>query len=74
MPKKDSLEMLSPPVSPRVWVYSAVASLMSAGIGIALLARGDWIPGGILVVAAVVGLAGQLPQLWRLYRERSRDQ
>lgn len=70
VPRKNGLEMLTPPISGRVWVQSAVASLMSMTLGILLLARGDWIPGGILVAAAIVGLTVQLPRLWQLYRER----
>ncbi len=54
----------------RLVVISAgfVASL---GLGIILLASGDWIPGGIIAAAGLTGLAAQIPGLWRLYRERS---
>jgi hypothetical protein len=71
MPQKDSLhQMLTPPVSRQMWVISVVASLTSTALGIILLAGGDWIPGGILVAAVLVGRADRIPGLWRLYRER----
>lgn len=69
MPKKDGLQMLTPPISGRVWVQSAVASLLSTAMGIVFLARGEWI-GGILIAAGFVGLAVQIPRLWQLYHER----
>jgi hypothetical protein len=34
--------------------------------GIILLATGDWIPGGIIVAATVVGLAVQIPVIQKL--------
>lgn len=34
--------------------------------GVILLATGDWIPGGIIVVAALVGLAVQVPAIRKL--------
>lgn len=47
------------------------AFVAAMGFGIILLAGGDWIPGGIIVAAALVGLASQMPDLWQLQRERS---
>jgi hypothetical protein len=34
--------------------------------GIIVLAGGDWIPGGITVVAALVGLAREIPRIRKL--------
>ena len=34
--------------------------------GIILLATGDWIPGGILVAATVIGLAVEIPVIRKL--------
>jgi hypothetical protein len=42
--------------------------------GILVLAGGDWLPGTIIIVASLVGLAGQAPTmrtLWRQHRPPS---
>jgi predicted tellurium resistance membrane protein TerC len=39
--------------------------------GIIVLVSGDWIPGTIIVVATVVGLAEQVPGIRRLCSEES---
>jgi CHASE2 domain-containing sensor protein len=39
--------------------------------GILVLAGGDWIPGTITVIAAVVGIAAQIRELDRLRGERT---
>jgi hypothetical protein len=71
MPQNDSLhEMLTEPVSRRMWLISVVASVASTALGIVLLAGGKWITGGILVAVVVVSWASLIPALWRLYRER----
>ena len=31
-----------------------------------MLANGDWMPGGIIVVATLIGLAGQIPVIRKL--------
>lgn len=54
----------------RLLVISA-GFVASMGFGIILIASGDWIPGGIIVAAALVGLAVQIPGLRQLHRERS---
>ena len=41
--------------------------------GIVVLAGGDWIPGGITVVAALVGLAGQVPVIRELCNENPEE-
>ncbi len=47
-----------------------VAGFVLAGaFGIILIATGDWVPGGIIVAAALVGLAVQIPALRKLRRE-----
>lgn len=38
--------------------------------GVVVLADGDWIPGGITVAAALVGLAMQVPVIRKLCRHR----
>ena len=45
--------------------YAAIGFVASAVFGAILLIDGDWIPGAIIVVAAVVGLAVQIPILRR---------
>jgi len=37
--------------------------------GIIVLVSGDWIPGTIIVVATVIGLAKQVPVIYRLCTE-----
>jgi hypothetical protein len=39
--------------------------------GTIVLVKGDWVPGTIIVVAALVGLAGQVPVI-RTLRRRDR--
>ena len=48
---------------------SVVAVVAFLTFGIILLATGDWIPGGIIVVAAIVFAAAQVPILRRLRHE-----
>jgi hypothetical protein len=43
-----------------------VALSFALVFGIIVLAGGDWIPGGITVAAALVGLARQIPRIRRL--------
>jgi hypothetical protein len=45
-----------------------VALLAALIFGIFVLAGGDWIPGTVIVVAGVVGLARQIPVIHRLCR------
>jgi hypothetical protein len=50
-------------------------ALLSVGLfaalifGIVVLASGDWIPGTVIVVASVIGLARQVPVITRLCRQ-----
>ena len=55
----------------RVRRTAAITVALSAALvfGIVMLAGGDWIPGVITVVAALVGLAGQIPVIRDLCRE-----
>ena len=46
-----------------------VALLAALVFGIVVLAGGDWIPGGITVVAALIGLARQIPVIRDLCSE-----
>jgi hypothetical protein len=46
--------------------FLTVALVAALVFGIAVLAGGDWLPGGITVAAALVGLAGQMPVISRL--------
>ena len=39
--------------------------------GLIVLIAGDWIPGTIIVVAALIGLCKQVPVICRLCREES---
>jgi class 3 adenylate cyclase len=48
---------------------TAITTLaLAAGLvfGIVVLAGGDWIPGGIIVAARVVGLAAEIPVIRKL--------
>ena len=55
----------------RVWrtALSAVGLLAALIFGGIVLAGGDWIPGAIIVVASLIGLARQIPIIARLCRE-----
>ncbi len=57
--------------SRRVWRTALLSvGLLSALIfGAIVLAGGDWIPGAIIVVASLIGLARQIPIITRLCRE-----
>ena len=46
-----------------------VTLLAALIFGIVVLAGGDWIPGGITVVAALIGLARQIPEIRDLCSE-----
>jgi hypothetical protein len=43
-----------------------VALMAALVFGLIVLAEGDWLPGGIMVGASLVGLARQIPIIWRL--------
>jgi hypothetical protein len=45
-----------------------VALLAALIFGIVVLAGSDWIPGTVIVVASVIGLARQIPIITRLCR------
>jgi hypothetical protein len=44
----------------------AVGLFAALVFGIIVLANEDWIPGAVIVVASLVGLAGQIPVIRRL--------
>ena len=52
----------------RVWrtALLTVALLAALIFGAIVLAGGDWIPGAIIVVASLIGLARQIPIIARL--------
>jgi uncharacterized membrane protein YjjP (DUF1212 family) len=50
----------------RTTALLAVALLAALIFGIVVLAGGDWIPGTIIVVASLIGLARQIPIIGRL--------
>ena len=54
----------------RVWgtALLSVGPLAALIFGIIVLAGGDWIPGTVIVVAGLVGLARQIPIIARLCR------
>jgi hypothetical protein len=54
-------------------VALTVGLTAALAFGILVLARGDWIPGGIIVVAAIAGLARQVPAIRKLHREQPRS-
>ncbi len=55
----------------RVWrtALLTVGLLAALIFGAIVLAGGDWIPGAIIVVASLIGLATQIPIIARLCRE-----
>ena len=57
--------------SRRVWrtALLAVGLLAALTFGAIVLAGGDWIPGAIIVVASLIGLARQIPIIARLCSE-----
>ncbi len=44
----------------------AVALVAALVFGVIVLAEGDWIPGGIIVASALIGLARQIPGIRKL--------
>ena len=54
----------------RVWrtALLTVGLLAALIFGIIVLAGRDWIPGAIIVVASLIGLAAQIPTIARLCR------
>ena len=55
----------------QVWQTGLLAVGLFAALcfGIIVLAGGDWIPGGIIVVAALIGLGRVVPAIGRLCRQ-----
>ena len=53
----------------RQTAFLAVALLAALCFGIFVLAGGDWIPGGLIVVSALVGLGRLVPVITRLCRQ-----
>ncbi|HEY1273429.1 MAG TPA: hypothetical protein VGF25_00890 [Thermoleophilaceae bacterium] len=53
----------------RLTAFLAVGLLAALIFGILVLASGDWIPGTVIVVASLVGLARQIPVINRLCRQ-----
>jgi hydrogenase/urease accessory protein HupE len=45
-----------------------VAFVAALVFGILLLADGDWVPGSIIVLAALVGIAAQIPVIRRRWK------
>jgi hypothetical protein len=50
----------------RTTAFLTVALLAALIFGIVVLASGDWIPGGIIVGASLIGLARQIPVIQKL--------
>ena len=50
----------------RLTAVLTLALLAALVFGIVVLVGGDWIPGGITVVAALIGLARQIPVIRKL--------
>lgn len=53
----------------RLTAIVTLALLAALVFGIVVLVGGDWIPGGIIVAAAMVGLARQIPVIRKLCSE-----
>ena len=50
-------------------VFLTVALVAALIFGIIVLAGGDWLPGTVIVAAAVVGLIRQIPMVGKLRRQ-----
>ena len=52
----------------QVWQTAIITVALGACLvfGIIVLARGDWLPGGIIVAASSVGVARQVPVIRKL--------
>ena len=59
----------------RVWRTALLTLGLLAALvfGIIVLAGSDWIPGTIIVVASLIGLAGQIPIIATLCRGAARS-
>jgi hypothetical protein len=59
----------------QVWLTAILAVALGACLifGIIVLSSGDWLPGGIIVVASTAGLARQIPVIRKLCSSRSLD-
>ena len=53
----------------RLTVLRTVGLLAAIVFGIIVLAGGDWIPGTLIVVASLIGLARQIPVISKLCRQ-----
>ena len=53
----------------RVAAFLTVALVAALVFGVIVLARGDWIPGGIIVASSLIGLARQIPVIRKLCSE-----
>lgn len=53
----------------RVTAFLTVALVATLVFGVLVLARGDWIPGGIIVASTLIGLARQIPLIRKLCSE-----
>ena len=56
----------------RLTAIMTVALAAALVFGIIVLAGGDWIPGGIIVAATLVGLAREVPVIRKLCSTESR--
>jgi FtsH-binding integral membrane protein len=52
----------------RQTAFLTAAIVFGLVFGIILVANGDWIPGGIIAVAGVIGLSVQIPVIAKLCR------
>lgn len=55
----------------RLTAFLTVGLAAALVFGVIVLVTGDWIPGTIIVIATVIGLAKQAPVIWRLCSEES---
>ena len=47
--------------------FLTVALMPALVFGVIVLARGDWLPGGVIVASSVIALASQIAVLRKLY-------
>ena len=53
----------------RLTAVLSVTLVATLIFGILVLAGGDWVPGAVIVVASIIGLARQIPVIDRLCRQ-----
>lgn len=72
MPEKQQPDSEYPFGTPRKARVAAFAYAASAVFGVILIATGDWVPGTVIVLAAVAGFAALIAVLRRIRTPKRR--